>query len=178
MHPPPQMQQKRRAFFEPPQWLGQPVPSDEEAHEVLNTSSLALLQRVALHFTDEADGFDFSAPISKSFRKSLHPLVLEQYRREGKPLPNMKEASLSGRISTAFRRRDWGEALTLLRLMEMGTEEQPKLGALQRWVRDCDLAISPPQLPSSSSPAALAGEDSILLPEGPSALVSGKDFQR
>lgn len=172
-----QMQQKRRAFFETPEWVGQPQPSDEQAYEILNTSSLALLQRVALRFTEEADGFDFSAPINKSFRKSLHPLVLEQYRREGKPLPAIKEASLSARISTAFRRRDWAEALTLLRLMEMSNEEQPKLGALQRWVRDCDLALSLPQLPSSLA-APSAGEESLSLPEGPSALVSGGNVER
>jgi hypothetical protein len=100
-----------------------------------------------------------------------------------------KEQSFSARVSTAFRRRDFAEALRLLWYVEVQREsdsdftdrivtimrmmimtmmmmimmmmimmvmmmiltllramhtsgEPPRLGALQRWVRDCDLAAT------------------------------------
>ena len=50
--------------------------------------------------------------------------------------------SLSNQITDAFRNRSWSLALSLLRTMRYSTrkDDMPKLGALQRWVRDCDVA--------------------------------------
>jgi hypothetical protein len=48
-------------------------------------------------------------------------------------------ATLSGRISDALTDGRWADALSAL--AEMRSKGQvPKLGALQRWVRDCDAA--------------------------------------
>lgn len=66
----------------------------------------------------------------------------------GAPIVDSEHRSLSALISAAFRRKDWSEALALLTRMReecsgdgAGDEgKKPRLGALQRWVRDCDLA--------------------------------------
>lgn len=75
-----------------------------------------------------------AAPHAAPLRRALHPLVVAHIRGGG------SGGSLSGRVSSAFRKGDFPLALALLNeLAERG--EPPKLGALQRWTRDCALAM-------------------------------------
>jgi hypothetical protein len=50
------------------------------------------------------------------------------------------DRTFSGQISTAFREKNWEKVLSLLIEMRCRGED-PKLGALQRWVRDCDVTV-------------------------------------
>lgn len=156
-----QRQQKAQAHFEPPAWAGQPPPSEAEAAQVLGPSSPAATALIRL-CTGPLSGEDAAKLLAsadfKDFRRALHPLVLEQYRREGKPVPAHDQLGLSSRISSAFRNRDWPLALSLLRRMAQ-SDERPKLGAIQRWVRDCDLATQPAPLVPVSTMASDPTDD-------------------
>jgi hypothetical protein len=133
-------QSDRNAHFELPVWSGLSPPTDEEAADVIGPSSPTLLSLIKL----------VSGPLSnagwkeilassrlKPFRRALHPLLLAKNRQEGKVATSLH--GLSSKVSDAFRRHEWSTVIRLLRQME-ATSEVPKLGSMQRWVRDCDLA--------------------------------------
>lgn len=182
---------QRGAHHEPPEPA--PVPSDEAARALLDGPCTQALLRFATRMS--SGELIYSDAAYKPFRRALHPLVLAQMRKEKGEVnassggiaaqaqagavsaPSLtalapvadESHSLSGRISLAFRHRDWCRALTLLREMALGARqgERPKLGAIQRWVRDCDLAtqvgdagISPGQ--GGVDGAAAAGEGGVL----------------
>lgn len=78
----------------------------------------------------------------KGLRASLHPLVLELTgANKNKPTPNgnLPTGGFSGRISAHLIANEWLDALKELHKMYIA-KQAPKLGALQRWVRDADLA--------------------------------------
>ena len=68
-----------------------------------------------------------------------------------------ESSSFSSRISAAFRLKRWAAAYDLLLGMRVAGES-PKLGALQRWVRDCDLKGGEADTIFSAAPA-LVGPD-------------------
>ena len=179
-------QQRRGAHFEPQAWAGQPPPSDAEAQAVLGGGSpclAALLRVVTGPLGGDAGAERLAASEHKALRRALHPLVLEQCRRDGRPPPPAEDASLSGRVSAAFRNRDWAAALALLRQMA-AQGDVPKLGAMQRWVRDCDLATHAGTVAGSGGGGGGGGGDGgggsgIVAAGGglplPSAIMAGDD---
>ncbi|KAI8816679.1 uncharacterized protein EV422DRAFT_544490 [Fimicolochytrium jonesii] len=73
----------------------------------------------------------------KALRATLHRLQTTMARTAGVGAGN----TLSGRISDALTDGRWNDAhLALAEMRERG--QTPKLGALQRWVRDCDAVSS------------------------------------
>jgi hypothetical protein len=76
----------------------------------------------------------------KALRTSLHPLVLEQLHKQGikKNIPN-SHIGYTGQVSLHLSSSNWLDALHILDIMRY-TKSPPKLGALQRWIRDADLA--------------------------------------
>ena len=107
-------------------------PADED---------LQLLRRVITHFASTEEGrASFTLPSSRPFRRALHPVVLEQIRKNSGG-GGEDVSSYSARISNAYRAKDW--ALTLNLLHEMSSSgEVLKLGAIQRWVRDADRPLA------------------------------------
>jgi hypothetical protein len=70
----------------------------------------------------------FSSPELKPLRRAMHPLVHES---------NSGCLSLSGEVAAAMNSKAW--SLSLRKMLEMKRlGEVPKLGAVQRWVRQCD----------------------------------------
>lgn len=73
----------------------------------------------------------FGGKATRPLRKALHPLLATRARQ-------MHGGTLSGRISSAFAGGRWHDACALLRQMQPPSlAPPPKLGAVQRWVRDC-----------------------------------------
>jgi hypothetical protein len=144
-------QQESNAWFE---------PSAAEGGAGSPAADVAALVRTADRYARGPGGMDaFRAAGAKAFRRALHPLVLDASRREGRAAPD-HPAGLSGSISCAFRDRNWPAALRMLREMAV-SNERPRLGALQRWVRDCDLVLhdgGPGQGHFGEGPAAGEGE--------------------
>jgi hypothetical protein len=138
-----QEQQDKGAHFEHPLWKGSLPPNDKIADSVIGLASRPLSSLIQLLSgpLSQAGWKDlFASSIFKSFRRALHPLVLEKNRKEGKVLNTcIDRQGLSSKVSDAFRRHDWRSALCLLKQLEDSTE-LPKLGSMQRWVRECDLA--------------------------------------
>jgi len=102
---------------------------------------LQLLRRVISHFASTAEGrASFVLSSSRPFRRALHPIVVEQIRKNsGGGVEDV--SSYSARISNSYRAKDW--ALTLKLLHEMSSSgEVLKLGAIQRWVRDADRPLA------------------------------------
>ena len=70
--------------------------------------------------------------------------------------------SLSGQVSDTLRDHKWPQTLLLLNSIRQ-TNSVPKLGALQRWVRECDAA-------ESNDPLVIQVLDSILRTADPSQI--------
>jgi len=87
----------------------------------------------------------FASPAAKELRRALHPLVRAVASAGGGGGggggggAGEEERGLPRRASLALRARDWPAALDALRALA-ASRERPRLGAMQRWVRDCDLA--------------------------------------
>ena len=73
----------------------------------------------------------------------------------------------SGKISEMILNFAWEAAIQQLRLMR-AAKERPKLGALQRWVRECDAA-------GTNDPAALRVLDGILRTSTPELVRDGPE---
>ena len=87
----------------------------------------------------------FGSSQYKPFRKVLHPIVHLHFHK-----PTLSSSStsitsaedqqhISNTIHQSFRLRNWKSALDGLYRLALSSEV-PKLGALQRWVRDCNVA--------------------------------------
>ena len=150
----PLLEAQRNKFFENDAILG-PIPNEAALDVILSHYKIAIAVDTAMHFSQHMD--EFNDATNKPFRKAMHPLVLHK-----KSISSLGDgvvtdgsvqeasASLSNRISSCLRIRDWVGALTTLRELESTPEVMPKLGSLQRWVRDCDIL-------SRTSPAAEEG---------------------
>ena len=144
LHPILRELQDRNTHFEPPLWTGLAPPTDDDAAVVIGLSSRPFLSLVKLLSGPLANaGWKeiLASGRLKPFRRALHPLLVEKNRKEGKLASSSSSSSqgLSSKVSDAFRRREWSTVLRLLQQME-AISEVPKLGSLQRWVRDCDQA--------------------------------------
>ena len=124
-------------------------------HEILEPArkdgglDVATLRRVASFFLSEVGRPVFlAAGAGRKFRAALHPMVLAQQMGDpaaaaayaaASTAADGDDRSFTGRISNALRSRNWALALTLLYDMSRSGDVL-KLGSLQRWVRDCDVA--------------------------------------
>ena len=119
----------RGTHFEPrADWTGFPPPDTSPA-------ALAPLIAAAAYFLrDDETGEAFRSPLARALRRALHPLVVEARGGGG------DRASLVARISRSLRAREWTVSLALLREYAGKRGPPPRLGALQRWVRDADNA--------------------------------------
>lgn len=77
----------------------------------------------------------FQSTQYKPFRRALHPIVDIYF---GKDKKGKGDHVLINLVSQAFRVHDWESALTYLYALQNCDSEIPKLGTLQRWVRECD----------------------------------------
>lgn len=126
LHPLLRHQLETGAHFEPP--VNTAALTSDAA---VSLPALAPLARLARGLGAAA----LAGARGRGLRRALHPLVVELGRREGA----LGAPSLSSRVSSAFRGGDFEGALALLRELR-ATGERPRLGALQRWTRDVDLA--------------------------------------
>ena len=116
---------------------------NDNINNILTTTNINKVIKLANYLNSNDKEF-FSSKY-KAYRKALHPLVLS-YRKANnittKSINTTSTTSLSNQITDAFRNRLWSDALVLLRTMRCSSnkDDMPKLGALQRWVRDCDVA--------------------------------------
>jgi hypothetical protein len=125
LHPLLAFESNRGAHFEPRfTWVGEPAPdTSPEALAPLRVAADAL----------SADLPAFAAPAARELRRALHPFVVAA--RGGDALHD----SLVARATRAFRAKDWPRVLIFLRDIAVAGKP-PRLGTLQRWVRDADLA--------------------------------------
>jgi len=192
------LQVKKRAHFEAKVHLLSPVAAGDATVEVPPAQVDALLHVVAALTNDTAQ---FLSVDCKELRHALHPLVLLAQRKDSPHTTNAAAAAPSSasasassagptaptqsytqRISTSFRAGQWAAALKELHAMRVGPE-RPKLGTIQRWIRDCDLAraggesdgentswllldatmrLQGPPCPSSSGAGAGAGAGTVV----------------
>lgn len=119
-------------------------PKTGRQEHAIEPREMALLKRVATHFAGSEEGkAEFATPACRPYRRALHPFVVMHFSAQTpqSATDHEEDRSFSGRISNAFRANDWPGALRLLHDMSRSGEVL-KLGALQRWVRDCDLALT------------------------------------
>jgi hypothetical protein len=136
----PLLELQKTAFFEPP---SDNANNDADMKLLQDKRALNTLSKIVNQFTNRAaqGKQQFLSAESKLFRRAMHPLVIAQFNLDIKKLQaDFADRSYSAQVSTAFRDKDWANVLKLL--VEMRIKgEPPKLGALQRWVRDCDVAV-------------------------------------
>ena len=158
----PLIELQKNKFFEEPMIL--PHLPDDEYDRVVTPQTLALTITVAKHFINNPD--IFADEESKSFRRALHPLVVHTYKlrtvgnktnavqrlggEQSSVLATLSISTISNRISNSFRNKDYAGVLNFLHQVTSSATVDcdevavPKLGSLQRWVRDCDLTNPPP----------------------------------
>lgn len=151
----PLIELQKSKFFEEP--MKQAHLTDDEFERVVTPKTLESTIRVAQHFVNNLALFNEEE--SKPFRRVLHPLVVHTFKlrtvgnktnaailRQGdqcSALATLSVSTISNRISNCFRNKDYSGALSFLHQITNNSESDdslvPKLGSLQRWVRDCDL---------------------------------------
>jgi len=142
-------------FFEP-NCLDMAVPSDVVANQVLSPENIGVAIQLVTHYAAHPD--EYLSAEKKHLRKAVHPLVLFHTRQtrankkagsqsnvelttDGQPIASfVDETSLTSRISGYFRTRQWSKVLDGLQKMYVDDNEVPKLGSVQRWVRECDVS--------------------------------------
>lgn len=119
--------------------------SESDISSALILSSMTIAQQTLLVLSKDLELF--RSKRLKALRAALHPLVLELTAKK-KPIINSSSVlsankplvgGFSGRISAHFLANAWFPALQELNAMRIANQA-PKLGSLQRWVRDADLA--------------------------------------
>ncbi|RYH14667.1 hypothetical protein EON65_33255 [archaeon] len=119
--------------------------SENEISNALSVSSMSIAQHTLISLSKDLEVF--RSKRLKALRAALHPLVLE-LTSKNKMSTNSTIASaanrpivggFSSRISAHFLANAWFEALQELNAMRIA-RQTPKLGSLQRWIRDADLA--------------------------------------
>eukprot|EP01130_Rhizamoeba_saxonica_P018230 TRINITY_DN9056_c0_g1_i1.p1 TRINITY_DN9056_c0_g1~~TRINITY_DN9056_c0_g1_i1.p1 ORF type:complete len:477 (-),score=106.42 TRINITY_DN9056_c0_g1_i1:44-1474(-) len=98
----------------------------------------------------------FCSPHVKQIRTLMYPL--QKYMSVSKSKPRNKsrveKSGLSNLITEALRNKNWIEAKKHMDMMRV-TNEVPKIGAVQRWVRDCDAV-------GDDSPSMLRTLDAVI----------------
>lgn len=137
----PLIQRQMSKYFEPT-YCRHDQLNDAEFIKFVSPENILTTVKIANYFCENYDLFDSAT--YKPFRKALHPLVLFQKsdKIEDKKVETLNELGslkLSNKVSTFFRNHNWLETLIKLYEMSLNLDEIPKLGTLQRWVRDCDV---------------------------------------
>ena len=137
----PLLSAQRHKFFEADP-LEEAYMDEQEIHRVLSFQNLATSIRCADYFSRNMESFH--APSNKALRKALHPIVNLHFLPDTNLTSSLssrkdRDEQISNSIHRAFRLRNWTDALEGLRKLAMSSEI-PKLGALQRWVRECNVA--------------------------------------
>lgn len=125
----------RGTHFEPRvDWSGAPEPD-------VSPEALAPLLAAAATLSSDLSG-QFSSPAARGLRRALHPLVviLRRGGSDARYAGDAGDTSLVARTSQALRAKDWRVALGCLYDIALSSGPPPRLGTLQRWVRDADLA--------------------------------------
>jgi len=168
----PLIELQKSKFFEEPMKQG-PL-TDEEFQIVVTPKALASTIAAAKKFISNLDLFNDEE--SKGFRRALHPLVVHTYKLrtvaskanaailrqgdQGSSAVSLSVSTVSNRISNCFRNKDYSGALDFLFHITNNSEADdsvvPKLGSLQRWVRDCDLTNPTPDEYSGQKNNAVA----------------------
>eukprot|EP01041_Mallomonas_annulata_P008400 gene8400-17317_t len=108
----------------------------------LEKSSILIAMHTLVYLSKHLD--IFHSKELKHLRASLHPLLEEQLKKKGlKEISSDASISYTSKISTLLSTSKWTDVLLELDNMRHANQS-PKLGALQRWIRDADLA--PPDL--------------------------------
>eukprot|EP00598_Pedospumella_elongata_P006924 CAMPEP_0184968578 /NCGR_PEP_ID=MMETSP1098-20130426/1596_1 /TAXON_ID=89044 /ORGANISM="Spumella elongata, Strain CCAP 955/1" /LENGTH=671 /DNA_ID=CAMNT_0027490221 /DNA_START=24 /DNA_END=2039 /DNA_ORIENTATION=- len=182
----PLLELQKTKFFEEP--MVQPALTNEDFDRVVTTKALSAAISVARYFAINLDLFNDED--AKPFRRALHPLVVHTFKirtvgskakaaslRQGDQNATtvaLGVSTISNRISNCFRNKDYMGALNYLFQVASAADGDeaavPKLGSLQRWVRDCDLTNPTPDenpvvtsLVSAKLDAAGVKEMSLLL---------------
>ena len=125
-----------------------PLESDD-INDVLTEENVAITLQSINFFVSNLH--EFNTPDNKLFRKAMHLFVLLYAFSSKKSNLDLNgsnlvqafqkciiDSSFSNRISSHLRCGQWKLALKLLNEM-FDSDEIPKLGSLQRWVRECDV---------------------------------------
>lgn len=172
----PLLQLQQTKFFEAPG--KQQLLSDKDVTQIISAKSLLITAAVAKRLS--ANVAEFSSDRHKPFRKALHPLVTHTYQRgskAGKAIAADTDAifaetltnknSISNVVSNCFRTGDYTGALAALYSLtvddDLDSHMLPRLGSLQRWVRDCDVASLALSSAASGNVSQDLGELSLLL---------------
>lgn len=123
--------QQERSAFETPKVLKVSIDTsirvDDDVEDLIPTedlvTTLSVLETLVLNTKL------LKSKELKPLRASLHALTKS----------NGPDGSLTNRVSSALTDQRWTDARVLLAEMSI-RKEVPKLGALQRWVRECDAA--------------------------------------
>ncbi|KAG0244533.1 hypothetical protein BGW41_007296 [Actinomortierella wolfii] len=143
-------ERKRRrllAGFDP--LAGIPVPSNKENQENITTDD-QLPHKDAKAYSHIVSDHDMAITLKTLLALEQHPDVfrskackplraaVHQLQQAGTATTGMGNSAI-GRISDALADGRWNDAMAALEEMRL-RKQIPKLGALQRWVRDCDAA--------------------------------------
>lgn len=141
----PLLRLQQTKFFEAP---GQkPHMSDEDFALIVSNKAVAATASIIKYYCVNLE--EFSSESLKPLRKSLHPLVTHTFKRTGNLHCSSVDIlqsnhTISNVVSHCFRTGDYTGALSALYSLtteeELDTHLIPRLGSLQRWVRDCDVA--------------------------------------
>ena len=138
----PLLSAQRHKFFEPDP-IEAAYVDQEEIDRILSPQNLTISMRCATHLSLNKEFFNSSS--NKIIRKALHPIVNLHFVPDtnhtcsSSSSQKDKDDQISNSIHQAFRLKHWMEALEGLRKLAVSSEI-PKLGALQRWVRECNVA--------------------------------------
>lgn len=133
----PLFEAQRNKFFENDVLLS-PALTEDAVDAVLSPCNITIAIEVAAHFSLHLDEFNDTS--NKPYRKAMHPLVIykkhEVVQQCGDAVTDGKNSeptsSLSNRISSCLRVRDWVGALAALRELEKTPDVMPKLGIYRR----------------------------------------------
>ncbi|KII84771.1 hypothetical protein PLICRDRAFT_146256 [Plicaturopsis crispa FD-325 SS-3] len=120
---------------------------------VLGQNELAITIRTLDALSSNPDMLQKHRGALKGLRRAVWDFQRVSAEQDGCVTGN--SGTLTARISSACAGARWTDALVLLSEMRL-RKQRPKLGALQRWVRDCDAA-------SSASSSADDGGDTEVL---------------
>lgn len=131
VHQKPHKKKRKVAFTQWNQVPEEKVSTAVEQEEIPSSQDLEITVETLQKLAQSHELINSQNPLIKKIRKLLYELV------------DVKEqkTTLSNRISIALKEKRWTDAKYLLQQMR-DKDQVPKLGCLQRWVRDCDAAVT------------------------------------
>jgi hypothetical protein len=160
----------------------QPIGSDDDDDEVEDyettqqqqiVTTAACLEELASNPTM------FTSPMYRPVRAALYK-VMQSGVWQGSSAPTTSSSALPTRsaqpstfeqIAMALRLGDWEAAVSQLRVVA-STKVVPKLGTLQRWVRECDGVFTSDKAHTEESQGAMKCLDAILRAADPASIGS------